>query len=95
MGYEQGFVLLNYQTSMVISAPNDDSAVKLTKLVDMNRGVWRFLGVDYGAIQLQANTNMNLNVEGDGPYNSGTRVLVWDWSGGDSNEIWNFSMVGF
>jgi len=59
-GTDQGFVLLNYQTNMVISAPNDNAAVALTNHIDMNRGTWKFQGVNYGALQLQANTDMNL-----------------------------------
>jgi hypothetical protein len=93
-GTDQGFVLLNYQTNMVISAPNDNAAVALTNHIDMNRGTWKFQGVNYGALQLQANTDMNLNVAGDGPYPSGTAVLAWDWSDGAPNEVWNFLMVG-
>jgi hypothetical protein len=31
----------------------------------------------------------NLNILGDGPYASGSRVAAWDgWGGGDANEMW-------
>ena len=92
-GNDQGFVLLNRQTNMVISAPDNDAPVKLTALDAMNRGTWKFLGQDYGALQLQANTDMNLNVSGDGQYPTGTEVLAFDWAGGHPNEVWNFQMV--
>ena len=67
--------------------------MKLTALDAMNRGTWKFLGQDYGALQLQANTDMNLNVSGDGQYPTGTEVLAFDWAGGHPNEVWNFQMV--
>ena len=42
----------------------------------------------YGAIQLAEDTSMNLNVQGNGPYVSGTPVLAWSWGGGAENEVW-------
>jgi hypothetical protein len=42
----------------------------------------------YGAIQLALDTSMNLNVQGNGPYKSGTPVLAWSWGGGADNEVW-------
>ena len=87
-------MLLNCLASMVISAPNDNAAVVLTHHIDMNRGTWRFQGVDHGALQLQANTDMNLNGAGDGPYPSGAAVLAWDWSSGAPNKVLNVLRVG-
>jgi hypothetical protein len=94
-GNDQGFVLLNQQTAMVIAAPNDDAPVQLISVrsVGGSRATWAFKGEGYGALQLQQNTDMNLNVKGDGPYPSGTGVLAWSWGGGDPNEVWTFNVA--
>jgi hypothetical protein len=96
-GNDQGFVLLNLQTDMVIAAPTDDAPVQLISVgaVAGSRATWAFKGEGegYGALQLQQDTDMNLNVKGGGPYPSGIGVLAWSWSGGDPNEVWTFQLV--
>ncbi|MEP7286446.1 MAG: hypothetical protein ABI947_11820 [Chloroflexota bacterium] len=92
-GKDQGFILLNPETNMVIVAPDDDQAVKvnpLASLAAIDRVFWKFVGSEYGAIQLQANTKMNLNVKGSGPYPSGTLVLAYSWKKKQSNAMWTF-----
>lgn len=92
-GSNHGFVLLNAETNQVISAPGDNEPVILTTLDDMKRGTWAFNGQGHGALQLQANTDMNLNVSGNGPYESNTKVSAWSWSRGQTNELWTFQRV--
>lgn len=97
-GNDQGFVLVNRQTNKVIAAPNDSASVSLMGFgaVRSSRATWKYGGTGggFGALQLQQNTDMNLNVPGNGPYPSGTGVFVWGWSGGDANEVWAFT-TGF
>lgn len=95
-GMYLGMVLLNRQANMVISAPMDDAAVLLIEAgaVGGSRSIWGFNDASYGAIQLQQNTDMNLNVRGNGPYPSGTAVLAWSWGGGEPNEVWTFRQAG-
>lgn len=42
------------------------------------------------AIRPMADSSQNLNVFGDGPYNSGNAVGTWSWGGGAPNEVWSF-----
>lgn len=100
-GNEQCFVLLNRKNQQVIEAPNERAAVSLTSpdKIGGRRATWRFLNSSdsdsrgFGAIQLQQNDSMNLNVPGDGPYKPGSEVVVWDWGGGHQNEVWTFELV--
>lgn len=94
-GYDQGFVLLNPGNKMVIASPTNDYPVKLISDEGIDtRATWAFEGEVYGALQLQQDITMNLNVEGSGPYHSGTPVLAWEWGGGNPNEVWTFQIAG-
>jgi hypothetical protein len=44
-------------------------------------------------IRLASNTDWNLNALGNWPYDVGNRVGVWDWAGGDSNEVWEITEI--
>lgn len=95
-GNYKGFALVNKHSQKVLAAPQDKAAlVEISPDVDLitNRAVWQFKGLGYGAIQLQANDAMNLNVFGNGPYNEGNAVGVWDWSRGKDNEVWEMKTV--
>ncbi|MDX2042340.1 MAG: hypothetical protein SF097_13885 [Acidobacteriota bacterium] len=101
----QGVVLLNAMTNKIIAAPNDAAAVTQIPLdlqqMEENRCSWNILdartgpATHWGAVQLNKNQKMNLNVEGGGPYPNGTRVLVWGWSvlPGANNQSWTFAPV--
>jgi hypothetical protein len=57
------------------------------------RGTWN---VDYTTtqIQLNANTQMALNVDGSTPFGPGSSVLAWQSGQGATNEAWTFTAVG-
>ncbi|SFD99087.1 hypothetical protein SAMN05518672_10464 [Chitinophaga sp. CF118] len=89
-----GIVLLNKKTGLVAIAPENFAPVRQCKVSEMadQRVTWNLAGT---AIQLRNNTDMNLNVKGNGPYPPGTEVYVWDWSKGDPNETWNLLAADF
>lgn len=97
-GDDKGFALLNKHSQKILAAPTDNSG--LTEIgtepdgILKNRAIWKFKGLGYGAIQLQADPDMNLNVFGNGPYKSGSEVGVWDWARGADNEVWEMKLVG-
>ena len=43
------------------------------------------------AIRVHNHADWNLNVLGDGPYDVGRRVGVWNWDGGAANERWTIA----
>lgn len=88
-----GTVLLNMQSGMVIAAPDENGPVKMVAPGTMNtqQCLWNLLS--NGAVQLTRDNSQNLNVSGNGPYPNGTPILSWNWSGGESNEIWNYTAV--
>lgn len=89
----KGFVLLNRQTNMVISA-DDRVPVRLTTFQNWKRGTWKF--TDTRAIELQENTDMNLNVyvTGKDPQHvpAGAQIYAWNW-GNNFNERWKFALI--
>jgi hypothetical protein len=87
---DNAFVLLNQETNMVIVA-GANGPVSLAQSNTTSRATWLFINT--GAIQLQADTGQNLNVSGDGPYNSGTAILTFGWDGGASNETWKMNKI--
>lgn len=93
----RGIALSNVMTSQVIAAPADNKPVILVppSQIESQRSLWNFKGstVRYDAVQLDADTRINLNVSGDGPYESGTPVLAFKWGGGHANEVWIFTSV--
>lgn len=47
------------------------------------------------AVQFAYNTDWNLNVSGNGPYNPGNPVLIWKWKDGQPNETWSLVAADF
>jgi hypothetical protein len=50
-------------------------------------------GLTKCAIRPHRDSDMNLNVRGDGPYKDGNHVIIHGWGGGDANERWTFVPV--
>lgn len=95
-GDDKGFALFNKYSQQVLAARGDRQPLTQISPSDIlkNRATWKFLGSDFGAIQLHANTDMNLNAFGDGPYQPGNTVGIHDWKAGEPNEVWRLSLVG-
>jgi hypothetical protein len=94
-GRHEGILLVNRATGTILSSNGNDKQVTLVNNPGSGRNaIWRPQdGIHYeayNAIQVAANSNLNLNVQGKGPYKAGSRVIVYGWSGGDPNEVWNF-----
>lgn len=94
----EGLVLVNLLTDMAILSPSDWQAVTLMALSPQmigQRCSWNIFSgsTNYGAVQLAQNNDMNLNVQGDGPYPNGTPVLAYGDYDGDANEIWIFTPI--
>lgn len=92
-GTDHGFALLNKSSDMVLAAPDNYAKLQAISQADIFKGdgrraTWKWTGLGYGALQLQRNTDMNLNVWSDN-----TGVGVWDWSQGKDNEVWRFERV--
>ena len=87
-GAFRGIALVNKKTPKAIHSPKNDGALTLIDVTpDMQRATWNVGGV---AIQLRDNTDMNLNVAGNGPYQPGNPVLAYNWSEGKPNEKWTW-----
>lgn len=103
-GNDKGFALVSKHKNekgeaLVLAAQGDREALKSissSAILTETRAAWKFCSIDseLGGLQLQANTNMNLNVFGDGPYKSGNQVGIHDWKDKSPNELWQFSLVG-
>jgi hypothetical protein len=93
-GRYRGVALVNKKTGLAAVAPHNDAGVMQCQVTELRgqRVGWNLIG---NAIQLSSNTEMNLNVEGEGPYPPGTPVMVLEWDGGAPNETWNFINVDF
>lgn len=90
-----GFLLVNNASGKALNA-NPDRLLNLvapdTALT--NTSAWNAAGDNATlAVRPMSDFGLNLNVVGDGPYNPGNPVCVWPWSGGDPNEVWNFTLV--
>jgi hypothetical protein len=88
-----GYLFTNKATAMIAHiAPGNGNRVLLIGLTSLNiiSSVWT-IGGDIRtncAIRPFSDSNQNLNVFGNGPYNAGSPVGTWGWSGGDVNETW-------
>lgn len=93
-GRYRGVALLNKKTGLAAVAPENEGCVTQCKVTELRgqRVGWNLIG---NAIQLSSNTEMNMNVKGDGPYPPGTQVMVLEWDGGAPNETWNFLNADF
>src|SRR5689334_19185908 len=88
----KGFALVNKYDNQVISARGERQPlthISIREAFESKVATWRDLPVKegFGAIQLAGNNNMNLNVFGNGPYESGNTVGIHDWQGGEPNEL--------
>lgn len=97
-GHSYSGLIYNPATDYVITAPNNHKpvlAVNINNLKVEDRAEWNILPNvgEYGAIQLKANIDMNLNVRMDQPIKSGTEILAWNWDDGAPNEMWELSPV--
>jgi len=95
---DKGYALLNKHANKVLSARGERqplTQISLSEAFESKVATWRFLPVrdGFGGFQLPANTDMNLNVFGNGPYISGNPVGIHDWKGGADNEIWTLTRV--
>lgn len=45
------------------------------------------------ALQFAPNTDLNLNISGNGPYSNTSTVISWDWSKGAANESWYWVLI--
>ncbi len=86
---------MNRETGTILSSNGNGKRVTLVN--NAGRGtnaLWRpsttIHAGAYNAIQVAANADLNLNVNGRGPYTVGSWVIVYSWSGGAANEVWNF-----
>lgn len=95
---DKGYALLNKYANKVISARGEHQTltqISLSEAFESKVATWRFLPVKegFGGFQLPANTTMNLNVFGNGPYLSGNPVGIHDWGRGADNELWKLTRV--
>lgn len=90
----KGFALLNVKTQKVVCSRASNQPVTQVSPTGMSgsSATWNAVG---NAIQLNANTDQNLNVAGNNNYVAGTPVLSWSWSGGEPNETWKWIPVDF
>jgi len=91
-----GYLLTNKATGMLARvAPGNGNRVLLVGLTSMNiiSSVWTIGGncLTNCALRPFRDSNQNLNVFGDGPYNVGNPVGTWGWDGGQINETWYMS----
>jgi hypothetical protein len=88
-----GYLFTNKATGMLARvAPGNGNRVLLVGLTSMNiiSSVWTIGGDSRTNCALRpfSDSNQNLNVFGDGPYNAGNPVGTWGWDGGQINETW-------
>lgn len=75
-------------TGLYLSGPSDNSKAQLSSNMD-DSSTWTAgpVGTDY-AIRPYRNMNQNLNIY-EGETSPGTSVLVFEWRGGQQNEVWD------
>ena len=62
------------------------------KTMDDPELLWRKEnGDDWGCLNKLMDWEQKLNVAGDGPYDDGTPVIQYEWSGGGDNEYWKLA----
>lgn len=89
-----GYVFQNVATGQILCAQGGDSPVTMVDKSQVgNHSIWTKGGGSWFALRPQYDDDQNLNVQGDGPYRPGTRVLTYTWSGGDPNEVWEIQPV--
>lgn len=91
-----GFWIQNPATGLIIASTGAAVAIliKPSSIPDQPNVVWKYAGSKTSwTWQLVSNTDLNLNVRGNGPYTSGTPVLTWTWSRGLPNETWFQTVV--
>jgi len=92
-----GYLFTNKATGMLAHvAPGNGNRVLLvglTSSANIISSVWSTGGDCRVACAIRPfhDSNQNLNVFGDGPYNVGNPVGTWGWSGGQINENWYMS----
>lgn len=101
-GTNHGFALLNKYSNLVLAAPQNNAPLQAIsqkdlflddKVTDAHMATWKWTGLGYGGLQLQRNTDMNLNVFTVDSCKSGDTVGVWNWSDGKDKEVWEFRAV--
>ena len=88
--------LVNKLSGLAAAAPNDYAQVQQVPATSLDgSSTWSIVGDMWQAIRPARNTDMNLNVAGNGPYALNNTVLAWDWDGGQPNEVWQLLPVTF
>ena len=85
----------NYQLTNVVGGKMKVSAYGDGLVFGVDSKGWNIPGkidsTDFLAIRPADNFDWNLNALGNGPYDVGSRVGVWDWSAGAGNEMWQIT----
>jgi hypothetical protein len=103
---DHGPTYTNVQSSMVLVPPTSQGAT-ITLYSQNFVGFLKALGAapsymtwtiggDFWngfALRPLSNSDLNLNVLGNGPYNAGNAVSIWSWAGGAPNEVWKATHV--
>lgn len=92
-GTATGVVLINEMSGLAAYAPSNREPVTQIAVTSVDaRSTWTLASNNptKNAIRPFADSNMNLNVKGNGPYPDGTSVLIWNWGSGAANEVWTF-----
>ncbi|MFO0553808.1 MAG: ETX/MTX2 family pore-forming toxin [Polyangiaceae bacterium] len=92
-----GYVLVNKRHGSCITRESNNNGTWLvladTGAANVNDlSAWRDDGNEgtYMAINSFADWEQKINIPGNGPYNPNSRLISWQWDGGDPNELWNF-----
>jgi len=87
------FGLINKSRNMCISRTQNNNGTPLVlKSPDTisfsDLAMWR--REDWGGLNSYADWEQKINIPGNGPYRDGQSLVTWKYSGGASNESWNF-----
>lgn len=82
------FILLNKATGKYLGSGGENQPATLVDSPG-DAAFWNWVNdhSSTGPLQFAANTDMNLNVSGNGPYPAGTPILIWNGWNSDPNEL--------
>ena len=98
--WTQGSILFNPKTGLCAAPTSLDNGAPVV-LFDVPGNVmvdaahtWQVVGDGPFVLRMVANDDRNLNAQGNS-WSPGTPIIVYDWGGGQPNEVWNLTMQKF
>lgn len=90
-----GVAIINEESKKALAVVPNTNTLTLVPASNLDRNsTWSIVSTGSGvAIRPVADTDLNLNVRGNAPYEPGKEVIVYSWGGRHDNEVWTMVQV--